>query len=406
MEFRDHLLAPLGPMDEATRIARVDFGALVRRLLLFERYTIESIRLTEIPALVKVFGFDGLKLLLTSDALRIRCDALTIGEAGRTTTLQSRASKGALPLGSYSFVAVATANRREYIHDCMKNVESAPGLKDKQVKKLKQLLARVLVEPKANGYTAVHQLQADLETNVPVVKQAVALSLSKHIGRPIMLDDFAFHVHRLDETDFQTEHDITRRLSMSDEAAHEAVSQGLLGVGGLALRIEAMQAYNGVSGIQDDELPIFGAKLAFLAKDLDPAAQEGRFNRVLSLSGLPNPDEAEAGTINVERLLEVRDSDACKELRRWLRSTDAESDDDIKEQFSAVREALKRAVHGTAGRAVRFAVTTAVGLTPGVGLIAGPSAAALDSFLLEKVVPQPGPYSFLSRTYPSVFEGR
>lgn len=80
------------------------------------------------------------------------------------------------------------------------------------------------------------------------------------------------------------------------------------------------------------------------------------------------------------------------------------ADAEITESFDAVREALGRAVHGTGGKVVRLAVNTAVGLAPGGALI-GAGLGALDSFLLDRVIAQPGPYSFLSHTWPSLLEG-
>ena len=55
MELRDHLIGPC-----ARRIAEeevgVDVGALVRRLMFLERYTLRSISLLEVRALVRAFG--------------------------------------------------------------------------------------------------------------------------------------------------------------------------------------------------------------------------------------------------------------------------------------------------------------------------------------------------------------
>ncbi|MGH8574286.1 MAG: hypothetical protein ACREX8_17170, partial [Gammaproteobacteria bacterium] len=69
-----------------------------------------------------------------------------------------------------------------------------------------------------------------------------------------------------------------------------------------------------------------------------------------------------------------------------------------------VQEAVARAVHGKAGKVVRFAITTAAGFLPG-GAFIGTGLGALDSFLVDKVVAEPGPYSFLSETWPSLFTG-
>jgi hypothetical protein len=70
--------------------------------------------------------------------------------------------------------------------------------------------------------------------------------------------------------------------------------------------------------------------------------------------------------------------------------------------LSKLRDLLRGAVHSPAGKGVRFAATTGVGLIPGAQL-AALGVGALDSFVLEKLIPEPGPTAFLSRLYPTIF---
>src|SRR4051794_9743985 len=99
MDPRDRNLGPIATLDESTHEITVDFGDLVRKLALSEEAGLESIRLKEIPPLAQKFGYGGVKELLTSGRLRIACDALTVGQTGQTTVLESRERKGRLPLG-------------------------------------------------------------------------------------------------------------------------------------------------------------------------------------------------------------------------------------------------------------------------------------------------------------------
>jgi hypothetical protein len=59
-----------------------------------------------------------------------------------------------------------------------------------------------------------------------------------------------------------------------------------------------------------------------------------------------------------------------------------------------------RAIRSPAGKTVRFLSTTAAGLVlPPVGI----ALSGLDTFLTEKIVPEPGPTAFLGQLYSSVF---
>src|SRR5215468_4597242 len=63
----------------------LDVEGFVRRLLLFDTYILYSVRLKEIPELVKHFGYEGTLALLSSDALEIRCECAQFAEGAMFT---------------------------------------------------------------------------------------------------------------------------------------------------------------------------------------------------------------------------------------------------------------------------------------------------------------------------------
>jgi len=91
----------------------------------------------------------------------------------------------------------------------------------------------------------------------------------------------------------------------------------------------------------------------------------------------------------------------AREFRHWLRGIDSFTDEELADAFHPLKDALGAAVRSRAGKAVRLATTTGVGvLVPPAGIGLG----VLDAFLTEKVLPGPGPTAFLSRLYPSIFQ--
>jgi len=65
---------------------------------------------------------------------------------------------------------------------------------------------------------------------------------------------------------------------------------------------------------------------------------------------------------------------------------------------------VRLSVQTLPGKAIRLLTTTGIGSIPPIGLIAGFVASAVDTFLLEKMLPKSGVVAFLSNLYPSVFE--
>jgi hypothetical protein len=399
---RERQFGPVASWDSDTDEVHIDFGDLVCKPVLSEQVILESIRLKELPLMVQKFGYDGLTELLSSGRLRIYSDALTVGQLGQTVGLESRAQKGILPLGSYSFAVVRAANRKEYIHQNLQEINQAPGLGSKQAQKLRKLVAgRLVTSPETAGSQTMAQLERDLEGNVPLLKASVALAVRNHFGRDIGADDFEFRVERIDADDWRTETNLGERLGFDSETTHKAVERGLLGVGGFNQRIEYMETYAAMTGFQSAELPLMEEKLGFLARQLDPDAQQDRFDRVIELAGLPDVDpRPEIQDVDMGRLVEVVSSEEAQAFRRWLRRIDRLDDDEVEAEIHRIRDLVSRALHSGPGRGVRFLATSGIGA---VNPIAGIGAGALDSFLVDKLVSEPGPTAFLSHLYPSVF---
>lgn len=77
------------------------------------------------------------------------------------------------------------------------------------------------------------------------------------------------------------------------------------------------------------------------------------------------PSIQEAATLNVadlEKLLKLRRSDEMRDFRRWLRTIDAESDDELRSRVEPIKDRLKGAIEGPVARTIRWAAVTGVGL--------------------------------------------
>lgn len=391
IEPRDHLIGPcalITPGDEVV----VDVGTVVRRLVLFERYTLRTARMREIRVLTRAFGEAGLRALLADGCLRILCEGLTMG------------SMGGVPLGSYRFTAFVPHDQRDYVSSCLQEIRAIDGLTERQIRVLKRTIADALAPAGNGGAEADRGLDADLDNNASVLRDGIALAARDEFGLDLNISQLKLEIERVDELTVRARSNLEQLLGLDDKTAHRVIERGLLAVGGLNARLELMHRLNGISGCAPGELNMFDGKLRSLMAASDPDAQEQRLLRVLSLAELPEPDLDRSPAVDVEKLLDARSLPEARALRSWLRTADQLDDTEIRESFDRVKEALARAVHGTAGKVVRLAITTAAGLIPG-GIVVGAGASALDAFLVNEIVAQPGPYSFLSRTWPSLFSG-
>lgn len=409
MDIREHHFGPIATeLPGPDRSVAVDLGTLVRRLILFETVTIESIRLKEIPVLVGAFGAAGLRELLDSGAVRVICDAMVIGQIGQTAGLQTTIRRGGpLPLGSIRLATVSSANRRDYLHGCLQEVHKAQ-IPMKAAKQLKAYLASKLLEyPRGAGQAGLDDTLFDLRNRPWEMWDGVRAMVRRETDTdpgPNPGSDFSAE-ELTHEGDFRIITDLGTRLGLPDGVEHRCVEGGVLAVAQLNQRINLMKNFEAVTGFKDDDVALFERKAAFVWSQMNPASQEGRLDRVIAIAGLPDLSTLPAGTaIRVDHLLRLRDSDECRQLRQWVRNIDSETDEQIEAEFGSIRAKLASITGGAPGRAVRFLVTTGVGQIPLVGNIAGLALSAADSFLLDRIIGKRGPTTFLGRSYRSLFE--
>jgi len=396
----------------------VDVGALVSRLILFEHCTLESDHLKEIPSLVAAFGVKGVRALLESGAVSIICDYLGAGNVGQTRDLKVTAARGGiLPLSSYRIMTISVPERledgsyyrSEYVHQALKSVNESRGLTEREIRRLQIILRRVVTEyPRslvADSGTSFKELIAQDDESI---LKSLKVAFSDMFGRAFP-DGVTLKCEDLgNDGDFRVVTNLASYAAIDENESHKVIERALLGAANVDQRLLVMEALESVSGFKDSEIPVFEGRFARLWSQLDPIAQENRFKRITTIGGLPLLDNlAPAQQIDMTKLLKFRDSEECRELRRWLRRVDSEPDAEIEALFESVKERLARVTHTRVGKTVRFIIDNGAGAVPVIGPALGPAVSILDKYLMDKVIGEPGPVSFLGHSYPSIFiEGR
>lgn len=374
-----------------------DIGRFAERLLLFERVALRSVRLQELSAIARAVGVDGLTRLLNSGTLTLDCNAYGIGNRDQEPfnyCVQTIYSPDAIArVGSYLdavFIGI-------------------PGLRQVERTRLGNAVERrVVALPPGFGVQSHRALRADLAANLAVIHEAAVLAASAIVGMKIRPSDLKLQLHLLDDdgqgTRCTAESNLLQ-IGLSVEQAHTIIRGAVLAVAGTEHKLEQMKMHQSICSFRPSDVAVLDAKINFAWSQVVPDAQEKRLARVLQIAGFPDFTSAAAGDgIDFSRLLAARESDECIAFRRWLRTTDDASDEALEGQLSSIRTKLAAAARGAPGKIVRVATTTAIGAIPVVGLVAGAVASALDTFLVEKVLPKPGPTAFLDDAVRSILK--
>ena len=121
--IQDRLIAPCATVDRTPGSVSVstDIPALLNRLLLFEDYYLQSIRLKEFESLVLNLGLENVLLLLNSSVLKIDLNPTQFAQTGQTARSFIR-DKEPLPHLSYSFSLIRSPNENDYLLGCAREV--------------------------------------------------------------------------------------------------------------------------------------------------------------------------------------------------------------------------------------------------------------------------------------------
>ena len=395
MELRNRLIGP-----SATRqfrgadepILDVDLGALLRRLILFDTYILESYRFREILKVVEVAGVEGAIHLLESGALKLFCDLVAFAE---------RTSPKPAP-SEYAFATMVLPDRASFVERCFFQLGEFSNIPSAEMIRLRSAIMGALVDPfpQAAWAEAIDQSITDFTTE-SVLSAAVAESFKRILGRPVERTELKLLTQKTGNMSVVVRSNLRDRFLLSEEDERRIIGSALRALSGLAFRLQHMKTYSAISGLRDQEITLLDNKVSFLIRELDPKLQDEQFRRVIAIGGLPDFDSAIK--VDMEKLLDIRRSRECIEFRQWLRTIQAESDTQIRDRITSIRERLGTMVHGKTGRVARFLVTSGIGLIPVVGNIAGPVFSGLDTFVVDELLTSSGPISFISKSYPSLF---
>jgi hypothetical protein len=395
MSFRRSVLGEIGTRD-AQRLVGVDIGALVRRLLLFDRTIVKSFRLHEVPLLVRTFGKVGFSHLLDSGLLGFSCGFTTLGVDF------SRGGIRPIPLDHFMFGIVSAANPDADLKAELRSLQSIPGLKNPERASLAETVWRSLVkQPATYGQELLDQVESDLRRNTPALKLALVERLKAELNGLPLPENVLIEVEETSQRVFHVKNTLSSAFGFSPDKTHLLLQQSVSAVANLNHRLADMSAYWAITGFRDSEAPLLFGKLSGILAPFNPQMSERQFERVIELANVP--DFRLGQRVSVDLLLKARESPECREFREWLPTLEDASDAEIRDAITGIRNKMSALANSAGGKLVRLAATTGAGLIPGAGLVAGAVAGAIDSFLIDKVLPKSGIVAFLTDAYPSLF---
>ncbi len=406
MDIRKRLIGPCSTYLPKTDDIEFDFNALVRRLILFDKYILYSTKLKEFKPLIKVFGYENVIELLQSDSLKIYSHAMGVGQVKQESKKYIRTLKNSKIYGPYPFMIFREliSRRKDNISlHFKKEIDTMESISLKRRIKLKHAILDVLEEiPKNAGHETLISFKQDLIKNSPIIKKALLIKLNQLYGKKTESANFFLKIHQIKESNFEIETNLGDILNIEDRIIYDIILRGVLATSTVNQRIEEMKTYNAISGFSEQDLPVFQEKLNFIENLISSKDNENRFQRVIKIKGFPNISIDTK--IKIQDLLRIRESKEVKEFRQWLLDIDKYSDLELLEAMENLKTKISELFNSRTGHVIRFLVTTGSSLISGLPLPVGIGLGSLEKFLSRKILPKSGPLTFINKLYPSIFK--
>jgi len=402
MEISKRLLAPIYKIENQN--PQIDLDAFVKRFLLFDHYILDSVRLREIPLLIETFSLNGFLSLLESGILSISCLQLNTGSLGPSLFIDNSPPNKIRPPFNYSLGTISFAEPLNQINEFVDQIIPALNLHGRQSIQLRKALFSVTkYQLDDDGKSSVDATTNELLIMPSLLAHACSISAKRQLGVTINPSNIEVIPQQLSPNDIKVKSNLMKDFGICQLDAHKIIEGGILAIAKRNDRINQMKFFSCLTGFSDEDLPIFGKRLDFLAKSLDPENTEKQFQRVIEIRGLPAILPNSHLSLDAKELIKLHESHECLQFRRWLSESTNMTDKEIKEQGSTITNRIGSFVRSDFGRSIRFLLTNAIGFVPGLQVPAI-ALSAIDEFLLDQVFPYSGPISFIDNLYPSIFE--
>jgi len=423
MNIINRLLATCSKRKSSDEVVEFFAADFLRRLLLFEHYILDSIRLEEIPHLIRIFGYTPTLELIRSGKLLIHYETFTgYGSTGHlASVLESRRKKGNLPLCSYCLDPLAIhpydspyigrnrsyrENQERFVNKGFTVIDGIDGISHKQANILKsEIAARIISFRNGSIINQITELiRRDLGIIDPSIKLSIALQIKKFTKIDFDPQEIHLQIEFLDQQkhDFRVTSNIEKKLHIDRETVHKIIERALLGITKINHSFIQMKEFNCLVGYRESEIPILGEKLNFFFSKFSEKKLIDNFTRILKVKALPDFNQAlnEQG-IDLLKILEIAESKEWVEFRNWLLSQDEINEQELKTQIYSLPQRVRDFYESARGKIVSFLVSTGLGLvsTPiGIGL------SFLETFVLDKILPRKGAITFINNKLPSIYK--
>ena len=372
---------------------KIDWSRLFYNILFSDHYIIESVRLREIPFLVRKFGYLDTRALLLSGVLSLRCDTYNLGLLNVDNPSH---------LFHYEPYGIDVDNHNEHMAGCFNEIGFQAEMEGyiraiDKIELIDIVKEKILPPPKEPLNAVFSSFRHEIEKDYHSLKKLMRREIQIVAGQRISLEEIELNVMPLETNQYVIKNNIRSRFGIDESLVHKLIGKSILALGKEHIRLYKMENDKAISCYSVDDKCVLENSVGYFSRQMNSDIHFESFQRVTNLAGLPQL--ANNDKLCISRLLEIRNSSEWWEFRRWISSIPDLSDAEIKKELEHKSSKLVARITGETGKIIGHAINIGSAfLNPIQGI-----AVTYFPWLASKFVTPKGHVVFLYRDYPSIF---
>ncbi len=236
-----------------------------------------------------------------------------------------------------------------------------------------------------------HEIHDDVKNKQELVSGLLLSGLARTHGLPVFVMNVKLTIEEVSKNVFQINTNLGKLLNKNVNEIHELLKKPFFEITGTNLQLLRMKAVDAAAGLTEAQSRIISKRVDYLSKLLSRSDTRPEFTRVCSITNTPRlPD---GHSINIDQLIDLRESPEAHAFRDWLQSSKKYTDEDIKQITSNWKRRIGELLSTENVKGIRWLTSTGAGVL--IGDATGAIINGLDYFL-DKFFPTMGPIGFIT----------
>lgn len=239
-----------------------------------------------------------------------------------------------------------------------------------------------------------HEIYDDVQNKQELISSLLLSGLAREHNIPIYAFNVNLSVEAVADNIFQVNTNLGKVMNKSAEEIHELIKKPFFEITATNLQLLRMKSVDAVSGFTEVQSTIISQRIDFVSKLIYQMDSKPEFTRICRLTNTPVLPHDHS--INIDQLIELRESSEAYAFRDWLQNSNKFSDAEIEEITSSWRKRTGEVLNGKNAQGLRWLAATGADFL--IGDATGIITSGLDHFL-DKFFPGMGPIAFITKGY-------